>query len=103
MTEFVRYSVDKLLYTSFGQMLASAIFGLALALMFHRVCKNGCVVFFAPHVDEIQEKVFRLEDTCYKYKPYSVNCEKKQNILYPYDINTRPINKIEIKTNINNN
>jgi hypothetical protein len=103
MTEFVRYSVDKLLYTSFGQLLVSAIIGLALALMFHRICKDGCVAYFAPHIDEIQDKVFKLEDTCYKYTPHIVTCTQKLNVLDPYDVNTSPINKIEIKTNIHNN
>jgi len=105
MTEFVRFSVDKLLYTSFGQMLVSAIFGLALALMFHRVCKNGCVLYLAPHLDEIKGQVFKLEDTCYTYKPHIVNCAKKNDILNPYNVNTKPVNKINftIKSNISEN
>jgi hypothetical protein len=105
MTEFVRYSVDKLLYTSFGQLLVSAIIGLALALMFHRVCKNGCIVYLAPHLDEIQGHVFKLEDTCYTYTPHIISCDKKHNILNPYNVNTNPINKINltVKSNMSNN
>jgi len=106
MTEFVRSSVDKILYTEFGQLLVSAIFGLAIALLFHRVCKSGCVVYFAPHIDEVQDKIFKLEDTCYQYKPYMVKCEnkQKQEILNPYDVNDEPSNKIQkIKSNISEN
>lgn len=95
MTEFVRNSVDRLLYTTFGQMLTSAIFGLALALLFHRVCKSGCTVYYAPHIDEVQDKVFQIEDTCYKYTPYLIPCKKQQEILNPYNINDEPVNKIE--------
>ena len=42
MPEYVRTAVDKLLYTPFGQILTSAIFGLAIALLFKRVCKDNC-------------------------------------------------------------
>jgi hypothetical protein len=103
MTELVRYSVDKLLYTLFGQMLVSAIIGLAIALLFHRVCKNDCVLYLAPHIDEIKDKIFKLEDTCYKYEPHIVDCSKKQTILNPYNVNTKPINKIEIKSTLLDN
>ena len=92
MTEFVRYSVDKMLYTHFGQILVSAIIGLALALMFHRVCKEGCVAYFAPHIDEIQDKVFKLEDTCYKYTTVNVPCNDKA--IEPYDGYSNASNQI---------
>ena len=104
MTEFVRSSVDRLLYTSFGQILISAIFGLAVALLFHRVCKSGCIVYYAPHIDEVQDKVFQLEDTCYKYTPYVIPCKQNQEILNPYDVNDEPINKIQkVKSYISEN
>ena len=104
MTEFVRTSVDRLLYTSFGQILTSAIFGLALALLFHRVCKSGCTVYYAPHIDEVQDKVFQLEDTCYRYTPYATPCNKHTEVLNPYDVNDEPINKIQkIKSYISEN
>lgn len=106
MPEFVRSSVDKILYTPFGQLLISAIFGLAIALLFHRVCKSGCIVYYAPHIDEVQDKIFKLEDTCYQYTPYVVSCNKKQKqeILNPYDVNEQPTNKLQtIKSNITEN
>ena len=106
MTEFVRSSVDKILYTSFGQLLISAIFGLAISLLFHRVCKSGCIVYYAPYIDEIKDKVFKLEDTCYQYTPHMIKCSniQKQEILNPYNVNDEPTNKIQkIKSNITDN
>lgn len=104
MTEMIRTSIDRLLYTSFGQIIISAIFGFALALLFHRVCKKNCTNYYAPHVDEVQGKVFRLEDVCYKYTPHVVKCDSKQPILNPYDVNTQPVNKgLNIFSNINQN
>ena len=89
--------IDKLLYDSNGQMFVSAIFGLALALMFNRVCKDNCILFYAPRLDDIQGKKFKLEDTCHSYSPYTVQCDKKQKIIKPYDINVHPDNVIEEK------
>jgi hypothetical protein len=91
----IRNAIDRLLYTYTGQTLVSAIFGLSLALMFKRVCKDNCTSYFAPYVTDIEGKVFKLEDTCYTYTPYAVDCSTaNKQLLEPYDINTEPINKI---------
>ena len=107
MGELLRESINKLLYTPIGQFIVSAIFGLALALLFKRVCKDNCTAYFAPYIDEIEGKVFQLEDTCYEYTPYMVNCDKTNNVLKPYDINAKPENKIaeppKIRSYITNN
>ncbi len=97
MSDFIKSSVDKLFYNDLGQKIVSGIFGLALALMFHRVCKD-CTLYFAPNLKDIKNTIFKLEDTCYKYEPYIVDCIKDENkILKPYDINTTPENKIDKK------
>jgi hypothetical protein len=92
----LRPIVDRLMYTSFGQKLVSSIFGLALALLFHRVCKDNCTIYYAPYVSEVEGNVFKLEDTCYKYEPYMTKCMDEQQILNPYDVNTKPENKIQV-------
>jgi hypothetical protein len=86
--------ISRLFYEKDGQMIVSAIFGLALALIFRRVCKDNCVVYFAPKINDIDGKMFKIEDTCYKYKPYTVKCNKNENIYKTYDINTKPDNEI---------
>jgi hypothetical protein len=107
MPEYVRTAVDKLLYTPFGQILTSAIFGLAIALLFKRVCKDNCTEYHGPYVDDINDTVFKLEDTCYKYKPYMIKCNENQNIYTLYDVNTQPVNKLnkspEIQSTITEN
>lgn len=101
----IRQVIDRLLYTYQGQIIVSAIFGLALGLLFHKACKGNCTVYYGPHIDEIKDNVFKLEDTCYIYKPHLVKCDNKKNILNPYNINDNPINKINlnITSNINEN
>lgn len=100
----IEIALNRLLYTPMGQLLLSAIFGLALGLLFKRVCKGNCTKYFAPYVDEVEGQVFKLEDTCYEYAPYIVNCDQeKGDILEPYNVNSKPDNKIDVKSNINNN
>jgi len=105
-TNIIKTSVNKLLYEPFGQGILCAIFGLALSLMFHRVCKGDCTDYFAPNLNEIKNKIFKLENECYTYTPYVVKCGNEENVLKPYDINTRPDNYIKEATffsNIMNN
>jgi hypothetical protein len=87
-------TVHRLFYEKEGQIVVSALFGLALALVFRRVCKDNCTLYFAPNVDEVQNKTFLLEDTCYQYTPYNVKCSPKDKAYQSYDINDNPENKI---------
>lgn len=95
----IRLVIDKLFYTYYGQIIVSSIIGLGISLLFHRVCKDNCTEYYAPYIEEVKDKVFKLEDTCYKYSPYVVKCEndEKVPILNPYDINERPDNKLKPK------
>lgn len=95
-------TIDRLFYDPRGQMIVSAIFGLALSLMFRRVCKDNCILFFAPHIDDVTNKTFELEGSCYKYIPHNIKCEKTDMIIKPYDVNVEPDNKIQEKTMFSN-
>jgi len=66
---------ERLLYTNLGQLFISAILGLSLSLIFKRVCKENCVIYVAPDNNEIEGKIFKLGDSCYKYSPKQVGCE----------------------------
>ena len=92
----LRVTIDRLFYDDTGQIIVSALFGLALALLFRRICKDNCVLYSAPDIKEIESNVFNLEDTCYKYKSYPVKCNDIDKPLEPYDINKTPDNLISI-------
>lgn len=68
--------VERLFYTPYGAIIVSGLFGMALAMMFQRVCKdNKCIVIQAPPQAEMQNYVFKLHDgECYKYTPKVVRC-----------------------------
>lgn len=66
----------KLFHTQHGSTMVSALFGLALAFLFQRVCKDRkCIVIEAPPMDEIKTSIYELEDTCYKYTAQPSKCE----------------------------
>jgi hypothetical protein len=92
----LRITIDRLFYDETGQIIVSALFGLALALLFRRICKDNCVLYSAPDIKEIEENIFNLEDTCYKYKSYPVKCNDLDKPLEPYDINKTPDNLISV-------
>jgi hypothetical protein len=71
-----QYIIDRLFYNEYGQMFISALFGLSLALLFQRVCKDNCTLYVAPNHDEIQNNIFRLNNTCYHYKKVAAKCNK---------------------------
>ncbi len=87
--------LNRLLYTSLGQMFISALFGLSIALLFKRVCKDNCVIYIAPRKEEIEGKLFKLEDTCYKYKSVQVKCNEKDKPVMFYDGYEKPDNQLE--------
>lgn len=65
----------RLFYTNIGQLFVSALFGLALALLFQKVCSDKkCIVITAPATADIVGKTYDFEGECFKYKPYGVKC-----------------------------
>lgn len=87
-------TIHRLFYEKNGQIVVSALFGLALALIFRRVCKDNCTVYFAPNIKDIENKSFIVEDVCYKYKPYTVKCDNTKENYKSYDINVKPDNEL---------
>jgi hypothetical protein len=60
----------------------SVILGFGLATLFRTVCKGkNCLLFKAPPMDEIQDKVFKHQDKCYKFTPVTKKCDtSKKNV-----------------------
>lgn len=65
---------QRLFYEKNGQIFISALFGLALALVFQKVCKDRkCIVITSPKTDMTKD-VYEFEGECYKYSSYGVKC-----------------------------
>lgn len=71
--------IRRLLYTTEGQTLVSVIFGVGLASIFRRACKDHkCRVVRPAPLSEIEGRVFKTADgKCLRYVPYPVKCERK--------------------------
>lgn len=93
MNSNINSLIDRLFYEKNGQTLVSAVFGIALALMFQKVCKDNCIIFYSPNINDIINKKFELEGSCYKYTPINVKCN--EDFIKPNINNLQVENKIE--------
>ena len=68
----------KLLESKTGVIMMSVIWGLGLACMFRKVCKDrDCIVYNAPNMEEIKKNIFLFDKKCYKYKSEITKCNAK--------------------------
>jgi hypothetical protein len=71
-------NLRKFFTTETGKHIMSAILGFGLASMFRIVCKErNCMIFKAPPLEEIDEKVFKEGNKCYTYKTKKITCKSK--------------------------
>jgi hypothetical protein len=74
--------LSKFFHTVTGKYMLSIILGLGLASLFRAVCKDkNCLVFKAPPLEEIKDKVYKYDNKCYKYNPVQVKCDKSKTIV----------------------
>jgi hypothetical protein len=74
--------LDKLLHTESGKYLMSMLLGFGIATIFRSTCKGrNCLVFNAPPLDEIDDKIFQYNDKCYKYKYKMETCTNKKRTV----------------------
>ena len=71
----------KFLNSKEGRIILSIIWGLGLSALFRRACVGRkCIIIKGPHPDTIANKIFKFNNKCYKYNPYSVTCKESGNI-----------------------
>ena len=65
-------------YSRTGVILTSIIWGLGLAAMFRRVCKDrSCIVIRAPNPEWMKKQFLETEHECYKMIPKTEECKLK--------------------------
>lgn len=65
----------KFLHTERGRIIMSILLGFGLASLFRTVCKDkNCLIFRAPPLDEIKDKIYKNNDKCVKYVPVATKC-----------------------------
>jgi hypothetical protein len=72
--------ISKLINSKEGSVIISVILGLGLAACFRASCKKGnCIVIKGPKTGDIQKHIYRIDNECFKYTPYVVNCDEQEN------------------------
>jgi hypothetical protein len=66
-----------LLKSESGRKVISFIIGLGLAALFRKVCKDGnCVIVQGPPLEDVENKIFKMDSKCYRYKAEATTCDK---------------------------
>ena len=66
----------RLLYTDLGRIFISIIMGLGVATLFRKVCTDkNCIQFNGPIISDLEGKIYKHGDKCYKYSTTSDRCD----------------------------
>ena len=72
----------KFVHTKTGKYVMSMLLGFGLASLFRTVCKDkNCILFQAPPLEEIKDKIYGHENKCYKYTATPAKCDKQKKII----------------------
>lgn len=72
----------KFVKSNTGKYVMSIILGIGLATIFRTVCKGKeCVVYKAPPLNEIEDKIYKFDNKCYKFERISQKCNNSKQIV----------------------
>ena len=67
--------LGKFVHTQSGKILMSVLLGFGLASLFRTVCKNkDCLIFHAPPIEELKDKIYKNNGKCVKYSQVATKC-----------------------------
>lgn len=83
--------IKLLMSTPIGRIFISILLGLGLATLFRSTCKEkNCIRFAGPVLNEIDGKIYKHGDKCFKYEVESSGkCDPTKRVL---DIHIKPAN-----------
>jgi len=88
----MKFNLKDLVNSTRGRYAFSILLGLGLATLFRKACNNrNCLVFKAPSLDKIKDKVFGHNDKCYKYEEKSTSCNTNDTNVPQSDINNENV------------
>jgi hypothetical protein len=74
--------LSKFIHTNTGKMLMSIILGFGFASLFRKVCKGkNCIIYNAPPLEEIKDKIFKYDSKCYQFTTNNIFCDETKNIV----------------------
>lgn len=79
---FAQGNLKKIINSDTGRIMISALLGLGLASLFHKACKDrNCIIFNGPVLDEIDGKIYKYGEKCYKYSLKPDKCDNTKRII----------------------
>ena len=74
--------LSKFVHSSTGKIIMSILLGFGLATIFRQVCKGkSCLEFYAPSLEDINNKIYKVNNKCYKYIPKASKCDTSKKII----------------------
>jgi len=72
----------RLLDTELGRFFISILLGLGLATLFRKVCTDkNCIEFNGPIISDVDGKIFKTGEKCYKYNASPTTCDANKRII----------------------
>ena len=74
--------LEKFVGSNTGKYMMSILLGLGLATIFRAACQGKkCKTIVAPPLSEIEDKIYRFDDKCYKIQKSATKCDKKKQTI----------------------
>jgi hypothetical protein len=71
-------AIKKILHSNLARYIVSILFGLGLASLFRKACKErNCLVFRGPSIDKLKNKIYKYDNKCYKFNENTSKCGQK--------------------------
>ncbi len=71
-------NLGKFVHTETGKIMMSILLGFGLASLFRTICKEyNCLEFHAPPLDQINDKIYKINGKCVKYNSVPTKCSDK--------------------------
>ena len=75
-------NISRFIHTENGKILMSILLGFGLASLFRTICKDrNCIIFHAVDLDKIKDKIYKVDNKCYKYNMKSARCDSNKKIV----------------------
>ena len=78
----MKVDIKRILNSERGKYVLSILLGLGLATLFRKSCnRNKCLVFKAPNLNQVKDKIFGYNNKCYKFHETNITCNQPNTVL----------------------
>ena len=75
-------NLKRLITSPIGKIILSILLGIGLASLFRKVCNDkNCIVFNGPNISDIDGKIYKHGEKCYKYSTTTDKCDTTKRII----------------------